>query len=178
MLKAKYNRLCKNVLRKDVLQNVFNYITLFIVFVSCTNNTIFTEYKSIPNNKWHKDSIISFHFNAKDTVSKNNIYINLRNNKEYEFNNLFLITSVEFPNKTKVIDTLEYEMTDAKGRFLGTGFTDTKENKLEYKASIPFAIQGDYHFTIKQAMRKIGEENGVNFLNGISDIGIEINKIN
>ncbi len=153
-------------------------IIISILFISCTNNTVFTKYKGIPNNKWHKDSIINFSFNAKDTLSRNTVYVNLRNNKNYAFNNLFLIASVEFPNKTKVIDTLEYEMTDARGRFLGTGFTDLKENKLEYKTNIKFPIQGEYQFSVQHAMRKIGEENGVDFLNGITDIGIEIENSN
>lgn len=153
-------------------------ILISILFVSCANDTVFTKYKGIENNKWHKDSIISFNFNAIDTLSKNAVYINLRNDKNYEFNNLFLIASVEFPNKTKVIDTLEYEMADVKGRFLGTGSTDLKENKLEYKTNIKFPVVGKYHFSIQHAMRKIGKENGVDFLNGITDVGIEIENSN
>ena len=73
-------------------------ITLIIIstlFISCSNDTIFTKYKGIPNNKWQKDTIIKFNYNTKDTLSKNVINVNLRNNKNYEFNNLFLIASVE-----------------------------------------------------------------------------------
>jgi gliding motility-associated lipoprotein GldH len=157
-------------------------ITVLLSLVSCSNGTIFTAYKSITENKWDKNSVINFKYNAIDTVSKNTIYINLRNNKNYEFNNLFLIVTVEFPasiNKakfSKITDTLEYEMTDAKGYFLGTGFTDIKENKLEYKTNISFPIKGEYHFSIQHAMRKIGEQNGVSFLNGVTDVGIEIVK--
>ncbi|MCF6350117.1 MAG: gliding motility lipoprotein GldH [Flavobacteriaceae bacterium] len=153
-------------------------IVISILFISCTNNTIFTKYKGIENNKWHKDSIISFNYNTTDTISKNIVYINLRNDKNYAFNNLFLITTVEFPNKTKIIDTLEYEMADVKGHFLGTGFTDLKENKLVYKTNIRFPIVGEYQFSVQHAMRKISEENGIDFLNGITDVGIEIEHIN
>lgn len=152
-------------------------LILSILCSSCTNkNIVFDEYKSISNSKWHKDSIISFVFNPIDTLTKNEIYINLRNNKNYEFNNLFIIASVEFPNKTQVIDTLEYEMTDDKGYFLGTGFTDAKENKLEYKTNIQFPLKGDYLFSIQHAMRKNGKENGMIHLEGVTDIGIQINK--
>ena len=39
------------------------------------------------------------------------------------------------PNKKVVIDTLEYEMTEADGSLLGDGFTDVKESKLFYKVN-------------------------------------------
>ena len=153
----------------------------FIVFVfllsSCDKNTIYSEYKSIPNSKWHKDKIVDFVFNVTDTVSKNTVFINLRNNKDYDFNNIFLIASVDFPNKTTIIDTLEYKMTDKSGYFLGTGFTDIKENKLEFKPTITFSTKGNYHFKVQQAMRKNGKENGVLHLNGITDVGISIEKL-
>lgn len=161
------------------------FIILIFLFASCSNNVVYTDFKGIPNNKWHKNSAITFHYNSKDSISNNAIYINLRNDKNYEFNNLFLIVSVEFPpswntiqtqSVTKIIDTLQYEMTDAKGYYLGTGFTDIKENKLEYKSNITFPVKGKYTFKIQHAMRNIGNEEGVEFLNGITDVGIEIEK--
>ncbi len=152
-------------------------ILIFIVFSSCARNTVFSTYKSIPNAKWHKDSIVNFTFNATDTLSKNAIYINLRNNKDYDFNNIFLIVGVDFPNKTKIIDTLEYKMTDEKGYYLGEGFTDIKENKLEFKINTQFPNKGNYQFHVQQAMRKNGKENGIVALNGITDVGIQIEKI-
>ena len=100
---------------------------------SCTKNIVFNQYKNIENNQWHKDSIINFTINSIDTISKNNIYINLRNNKDYEFSNLFLIVGIKFPNNYQIVDTLEYEMTTPEGHFLGTGFADIKENKLEFR---------------------------------------------
>lgn len=163
-------------------------LILFIFLIaSCSNNVVYTEFKGIPENKWQKYSIITFNYHSKDSVSNNAIYINLRNNNNYEFNNLYLIVSVEFPpswknlknpTTTKIVDTLQYEMTDAKGYFLGTGFTDIKENKLEYKSNITFPAKGNYKFSIQHAMRNIGSENGVEFLNGITDVGIEIEKTN
>lgn len=161
-------------------------LILFVFFItSCSNNVVYTEFKGIPENKWHKDSIATFNYHSKDSVSNNSIYINLRNDNNYEFNNLYLIVSVEFPPSwknlkdpitTKIVDTLQYEMTDARGYFLGTGFTDIKENKLEYKLNIIFPSKGNYKFSIQHAMRNIGNENGVEFLNGVTDVGIEIEK--
>ena len=109
-----------------------------------------------------------------DTVQRKNIYVTLRNNKDYEFSNLFLIVGIEFPNNYKIVDTLEYEMTTLEGRFLGTGMTDIKENKLEYKTNVIFDQKGDYILSVQQAMRKTRDVEGLSYLGGITDVGVQI----
>jgi len=154
---------------------------LFIVIISissCSKNTVFDQFQNIEDAEWHKDSIINFTINSVDTISKNNIYINLRNNKDYEFSNLFLIVGIKFPNNYQIVDTLEYEMTSPEGRFLGTGITDIKENKLEYKTSVNFPVKGDYIINIQQAMRKTRDVEGLDYLDGITDVGLQIEKVN
>lgn len=156
---------------------LFIFFAFISLLSSCNQNLVFSEYKTVDNNKWHKDISVNFNVEVKDTLSNNAIYINLRNDKDYDFNNIFLIVGVDYPNKTKVIDTLEYKMTDDKGYYLGTGFTDIKENKLEFKENIIFPTKGTYKFSIQHAMRKIGKENGVDYLEGVTDVGIEIEKV-
>ena len=113
----------------------------------------------------------------QDSLTPHNIFINLRNNKDYGYSNLFLITQMTFPNQAKIIDTLEYEMTDSNGRFLGNGFSDLKENKLFYKENIYFNQSGEYILEIQQAMRKRNQITAINPLKGISDIGISVEKV-
>ena len=74
----------------------------------------------------------------------------------------------------KVIDTLEYEMADSQGRWLGTGYTDIKENKLFYKQNVVFKEVGDYKFSIQQATRSIHDIEGKNPLEGITNVGLSI----
>ena len=104
----------------------------FLLF-SCNSNAVFDQYIPIENQQWHSEKEIEFIVNNLDTISVNKVFINIRNNKNYEFSSLFLIAKLELPSGYKVIDTLEYEMTDASGNWLGSGFTDLKENKLFYK---------------------------------------------
>lgn len=153
---------------------VFNIILLS----SCSNSAFYNQYRSIPGNQWHKDSVVSFEVESTDTVQKNNLYVTLRNNKDYEFSNLFLIVGIKFPNNYQIVDTLEYEMTTPEGRFLGTGISDTKENKLEYKTNVRFALPGVYNVTVQQAMRKTRDVEGLTYLNGITDVGLQIEKVN
>ena len=101
----------------------------------------------------------------------------MRNNKTYEYSNLFLIVGIDFPNNYQIIDTLEYEMTTPEGRFLGTGISDVLENKLEYKTNVNFPVSGNYTIHVQHAMRKSQEIEGLTYLNGVTDVGIKIEKI-
>jgi len=159
------------------MRKLFIIISISLSIISCNDTTVFSTYKPISKSQWHKDSIISFTFKPVDTLSKNNVYINLRNNNDYQYSNLFLIVGIDFPDNKSVVDTLEYEMTNAEGKFLGDGFTDLKENKLEFKTNVAFPKTGDYTISVQHAMRKNGDTNGIVLLEGITDVGLQIEKI-
>lgn len=153
-----------------------NNVIIFLVllfFSSCTNDVIYTDYKSLENAEWKSNQKISFSFAVKDTILAKNLFIKIRNTEEYPFSNLFVITSLKFPNGTKVVDTLQYEMTNEYGEFLGKGFT-VKENKLFYKEAKVFPQIGNYEFSVYQAMRKQGEIKPIPVLQGVQDVGFSI----
>jgi len=155
-----------------------NFLILFIAFITliaCDSKRIHDEYKTIPNT-WKKGDLITFSFKAPDTTNVYNLFLNIRNNNEYEFSNLFLIINFESSNNTKTIDTLEYEMTTPRGEWLGTGFSEVKENKLWFKEQFRFTENGNYNLTIEHAIRKNGDTGGVSELKGISEVGFRIEK--
>ena len=133
--------------------------------------------KYVPNAKWNKDSAMQFNVSAPDTTNAYNLFINLRNNHEFAYSNLFVIATMQYPNGKTVQDTLEYKMAYPNGELLGTGFTDVKENKLWYKGyQSPFHFEesGEYKIEIQHAMREIGSEHGIADLEGVSDVGFRI----
>ncbi|QMU63288.1 MAG: gliding motility lipoprotein GldH [Flavobacteriaceae bacterium] len=152
-------------------------ILVFIGCISCvSDNQIFDEYQTLENAIWEADKPVEFYFSITDTISKNNLFINLRNNNKYPYSNLYIITQLDFPDGNRIVDTLQYAMTDTKGNFLGAGFTEIKENKLFYKEQKVFPVPGEYHISIRQAMRKNGEITQIKKLEGVSDIGFRIEK--
>jgi gliding motility-associated lipoprotein GldH len=157
------------------LRNSLFLVFLLIIVTSCDKKRLFDEYKKV-GKVWHKDSIVTFSVDQKDTVAKHNLYINIRNNKNYEFNNLFLIVEMEQPNKKTIVDTLEYQMAEPDGTLMGKGLTDTKENKLYYKENFVFPKSGKYQIYIQQALRKSGKIEGITALEGVTDVGLRIEK--
>lgn len=150
---------------------VFGCCLLFLT--ACDKKRVFDQYESLPG-QWHRDSVVSFRVTAPDTVNTYNLFINLRNNSEYPYSNLFLITNMNFPNGKVVSDTLEYAMAKPSGEWLGTGFGELKESRLWYKENIRFTESGDYVIDIQHAMRRGGETEGIGELEGITDVGFRI----
>ncbi len=161
---------------KKIRNLSFLWIVILLI-QACQSDMIYNKYVSIEKNEWGKELVLEFEIPVQDTVNSYNLFINLRNTKDYGFSNLFLITQMTFPDQSKVIDTLEYEMTDAAGHFLGSGFSDIKENKLFYKNNVRFQEPGNYLFQVKQAMRNRNKIEGINPLLGVSDVGISMEKI-
>ncbi|MCG9971360.1 gliding motility lipoprotein GldH [Christiangramia crocea] len=152
-----------------------SFLVLVIIMASsCDRKRVYDEYK--PVSGWHKDSIVSFDLGSLDSTKVYDLFINIRNNKDYQYSNLFLITEIKFPQGKVISDTLEYEMARPNGEWLGTGFGDVKENKLWYKEKVQFNEPGDYMVTIQQAMRKNGEVEGIEDLQGITHVGLRMEK--
>ena len=151
-------------------------IFLLIIVVSCDKKRVFDKYKSV-GSSWHMDSIVTFELPKLDPEKAFNLYINVRDNDDYPFNNLFLIVSLEQPNRKIKVDTLEYQMTNPEGKLLGDGFTDIKESKLFYKAKANFSQKGIYKIHIQHATRQTGKIAGITELYGITDVGFRIESI-
>ncbi len=156
----------------------FILIGIVFFFISCADNIEFTKYKTLEEGYWESQKNISFEFLVTDTISPKNLFINIRNNNNYGFSNLYVITELNFPSGSTVVDTLQYKMTNEKGRFLGNGFANITENKLFYKENKVFPRTGNYTIKIRHAMRKSDEVKPIAKLDGIQDVGFSIEKIN
>ena len=158
------------------VKNKILFVALLFLVISCDKKRVFDQYKSV-GNTWHKDSIVTFDLPKLDPKKEFNLFVNVRDNDDYPFNNLFLIVSLEQPNRKTRVDTLEYQMTNPDGTLLGDGFSDIKENKLFYKNKVTFNQKGLYKIHIKHAVRQTGKIEGVTTLAGISDVGFRIESI-
>lgn len=143
---------------------------------SCSSSEYFSVSRTTPG-YWHKDSIAEFSFKVKDTTQTFNFYINIHNTEDYQYDNLFLISSMQFPYGKVVVDTLEYEMAFKDGRLMGEGLGSLKYNKLWYKENVQFPEPGIYNLKIRHAMRKAGEVEPHEKLEGVEEIGFSYEPI-
>ncbi len=152
------------------------YLFVLIALVSCDKKRVFDEYKSV-GNSWHKDSIINFKLPLLENKKLYNLFVNIRDNADYQYDNIFLIVSLEQPNKQVKVDTLEYKMANPDGTLLGDGFSDVKESKLVYKINQSFNLKGEYKIKIQQAVRESGKIEGDKKLKGITEVGFRIESL-
>lgn len=128
------------------------------------------------NGSWRIDNPVNFEFSNLDSIQTHNMFINIRNDNTFQFNNLFLITELEYPNGNTLKDTLEFKMAEPSGEWLGKGLGSIKENKLWFQEKVVFSDSGVYRVSISHAMRKNGDVDGIYVLDGITDVGLEIEK--
>ncbi|WP_320816064.1 gliding motility lipoprotein GldH [Flavobacterium sp.] len=158
-------------------KNKFVFILLVaLTFISCDEDRVFDKYENI-NGSWKKTDTINFSFEQNDTINPFNLFLNVRSNNDYPYNNLYLIVSLKQPDNLVKTDTLEYLMANPDGSLMGEGFSDVKESKLWYQEGFVFKKNGKYNISISQAVRETGEVKGVENLKGIIDLGFRIEKI-
>ncbi len=152
------------------------FILFFVLFFcSCDDKRFYDEYIKL-DGKWTTKDKIEFPFEQKDTINLYNMFVTVRNNNDYPFNNLFIIVKLNQPDSITKVDTLQYAMANADGTLLGEGITDTKHNKLWYKENFKFPKSGKYSLSIEQANRETGKNKGIDVLEGVTEVGFRIEK--
>ena len=149
-----------------------NYYLVFLIglfLYSCNGNDVYMQYIHINDGKWDKDSICNFEFEITDTVSRYNLYVNVRNLSEYPYQNLWLFIQKTQSDSIVANDTIEFYLADKKGKWLGRGVGAAYEMPVLYQQNIKFNNSGKYHYSIVQGMRDT-------VLNGINDVGIRLEK--
>ena len=152
------------------------YIVVALFLFSCNSDVVFSEYKSIPEDKgWEKANKIVLEADIQDTENRHDVYINVRNADSYMYRNLFLYLHTKYPDGTLKTDTLECLLADEKGNWLGKGAGDLWDNSILFKKNTKFPQKGKYTFTFEQAMR-FGDQAAMETLPFIMDIGLTIEK--
>lgn len=144
-------------------------LLLSFILTSCDPNRVYEDNIDMPTATWDKNNKLKFEVDITDTLTPYNVYVNIRNSGNYQFSNIYMFIDVTFPDGNVYRDTLEGQLADASGQWLGSGLGDIWDNKLPYKQSVRFPKSGKYIFEIEQAMR-------TDQLEDILDAGLRIEK--
>lgn len=149
---------------------MYKYFLIFFVFISlisCSYNNEVVSMNSI-DGTWNKKKELLFTLNIEDSNTPRNVIFVVRNNNDYPYSNLFLISYLKGEKEENYkIDTLNYILAKPTGEWIGTGFGETKETMFQYKMNYKFPKKGKYIIGIKQGMR-------ADNLVGIEDVGIKL----
>ena len=162
-------------MKKTILKTSLS-VFVVLILISCDKTQIFDQYYTFKNG-WDKKNKVNFIFEAKNSKTPKNLFLNTRTTNDFKFSNLFIIVKLESPKGKIKIDTLEYQMANPDGSLLGEGFSDVKESKLWYKENYIFNETGKYKLQIEQAVRETGKVKGIEKLEGITELGFRIESI-
>lgn len=155
---------------KKLTFSVFLFIAVVtFLLVGCDNHRVFEDYHQINKRGWHKDSLVVFQFPVTDSLQNHNLYINVRNDLNYNYQNLWFFISIKQPGNIAVTDTFEVLLATASGKWLGEGFGGIKEIQKEYRNNVFFPLTGIYEVSLQHGMRN-------DWLEGIHDIGFRVEK--
>lgn len=140
-----------------------------IVAISCDRNRYYEENVAITNEKWFYQDAKTFELEMLDTLSPFNFYLNVRNTIDYKYANLYFFIQTDLPNGTKAIDTIECQLANYEGKWLGSGHGKFRDNQFILRKNMQFQQSGKYRFSLRQGMRE-------DSLKGIVDVGIRLEK--
>lgn len=149
-------------------QRYISVIILAVTVLSCSSTADFEDYKFVGNG-WHKDSSAVFNVDIVDTLSTYNILVDTRNTNAYPYANLWLFVKITAPDSNVMCDTVEFQLSNIDGKWLGKGAGSLYDLQQPYRNNIFFPKAGRYTISLTQGMRD-------NSLPGINDIGIRIER--
>lgn len=132
---------------------------------SCTRINLYEKVVSIPDHEWKNSFRPSFSFEIKDTTVPYQLYVILRHNEKYNYNNIWVNLHTKSPDGT--VSKAQYELplaTNEKG-WLGTGMDDLYEHRIALtpiNQQFYFKKAGMYTFSLEQVMREDPLKNVLN----------------
>jgi len=122
---------------------------------ACNNNRVFEKDVDIPSMKWHKDSVLVFNFEIKDTLSRYNFYYNVRNTLSYPFYNMYVTYyMMDSLNRRISSDLQTFDLLNPKtGKPYGDGLGDIYSRSLLALKNVQFKKPGKFSFKLKHYMR-------------------------
>lgn len=129
-----------------------------LLLAGCNGNTVYSSSKSLPEDGWNKDSVLSYHYEIMED-GQYDILLYVRHTENYPYQNMWLFVDN---------DTIEFYLADQRGRWLGNGVGRLKEMPVLYGQNKTLQ-KGEYTLHIQQGMRE-------DMLQGVSNIGVRIEK--
>jgi gliding motility-associated lipoprotein GldH len=139
---------------------------------SCTKIDLYEKVATIPDHEWKGSFRPSFTFEITDTTAPYQLYVILRHNQKYNYNNIWVTLHTKSPDGT--VSKAQYELplaTNEKG-WLGTGMDDLYEHRIALtplNQQFYFKKAGTYTFSLEHVMREEPLKNVMN-------VGLRIEK--
>ena len=140
--------------KSPFVKKCVTYLCFSILVVGCTTLDVFEKTEFFPTHEWKANLTPSFTFAIEDTISTYHIFVILRHEDAYHFNNIWLNISTQAPNEKAKMQLINVTLADNKKGWLGTGMDDVFDHRASI-TKLPVKLKkGNYTFTLQQNMRE------------------------
>jgi gliding motility-associated lipoprotein GldH len=115
---------------------------------------VFEKTVFFPKHVWSANEKPSFTFTVEDTASLYNIFVVLRHEDAYRFNNLWLNITTQAPGDSARTQQVNVRLADNTRGWLGTGMDDVFDHRARITQMPVKLRKGNYTFTLQQIMRE------------------------
>lgn len=150
-------------------RNLFFVFTLLLLLPACGEKAFFDDNREISPAGWSWQDPVTFEVEVDDTLNPYHFFLNLRTTKAYEYSNIYVFFTTQFPDGRTARDTVECPLSDDYGNWLGKTSGSLVDNRILFGIRRIFPQRGTYHFVIEQAMRDQD-------LTEVVDVGLRIEK--
>ncbi len=156
------------------MSKIVKGFTFFVLIatLSCTENRYFEANHDFSDRVWPMDEEAEFSFTIDNADVMYQLYINLRNDKDYPYRNLYIHYSLE----DSTGNILEKELQDIQlfepktGAPFGENVSNIYSHQVLLEDSVIFPSKGEFVISYKQYMR-------TDSLQGIYSAGLRIEKM-
>ena len=139
---------------------------------SCQTVDLYEKNIALPQQAWSTAYKPAFNFTIKDTTALYQLYVVLRHNEQYNYNNIWLNLYAQAPGGKAQKFMIELPLATSDKGWLGTGMDDLYEHRIPVTidpSRFNFTHAGNYTFTLEQVMREDPLEHVLN-------VGLRIEK--
>lgn len=140
-----------------------------LLLTSCDPSKLYETNTPVKGEKWAYDDIKSYTVEVKDTVTRYNIYINLRHSFQFDWRNVYVQVGTQLPDGKKMEKRVNLPLCEPDGKWYGSCLGDNCDVPVMIQHDARFPMPGKYTFTLRQDMR-------VNPLEKIKSVGLRIEK--
>jgi gliding motility-associated lipoprotein GldH len=124
---------------------------------SCQTVDLYEKNIALPKQAWSTSFKPQFSFTIKDTTASYQLYVVLRHNEQYNYNNIWLNLYAQAPGQPAQKFMIELPLATTEKGWLGTGMDDLYEHRIPVTidpSRFNFDHAGNYRFTLEQVMRE------------------------
>jgi gliding motility-associated lipoprotein GldH len=139
------------------LRKTIFFLFAVLILNSCRTIDLYEKVVSIPGHSWQSNFKPKFTFEIKDTSSNYQVFIILRHNDKYNYNNIWLNLYAQAPGDSAKKFMLELPLANNEKGWLGSAMDDLYEHRVALTLDpqkFNFKKAGTYSFTLEQVMRE------------------------